>query len=202
MFKKTILITFVLMICLAATVGADGSVISFDEPMVITFEDLDFNTLFSEEYAHAPGNPEEPLFVMLSGWTGTDIADGILNMQNGSRWGLGMPLEYQEERTSLWDIETMGCLDLSKPYVVTVEFDEIEPQERGIFQVFVDNNTVGQIESIHGMESELFVKDAVDIESNEVVVIESDIGSETSFLTFRASGGTNLNIKRITIAYQ
>lgn len=97
---------------------------------------------------------------MLAKWTGTFIEDGKMIMSEGSRWAFGMPFAYQEARTSMWDFETVGCLDLSKPYVITVEFGEFGPQEGGIFQVFVDNNNTKEIDSPHQMKSNIFTIDA------------------------------------------
>lgn len=155
------LLTVVMIVVLMAgltSVGAASS-LTFAEPFEIVF-DVDFDTFFSPEYAHHPGNTEEPLFVMLAKWTGTFIEDGKMIMSEGSRWAFGMPFAYQEAKTSMWDFETVGCLDLSKPYVITVEFGEFGPQEGGIFQVFVDNNNTKEIDSPHQMKSNIFTIDA------------------------------------------
>lgn len=180
-------------------------------PLEILFAEMDYETFFSAEYASLPNIEEEPLFLQLAGWTSTDVADDVLCMEGGSRWSIGMPGAYGPEAgddrktTTKDDLETVGYLDLSEPYVITVEFANAVEDIEGIFQVFVDNNTVAEANSIHGVESQIYLVDTNEIESNQVVEIKSEVGTETSFLTFRVSGkreDNQVNIKSIMIDYQ
>ncbi|HHX01309.1 MAG TPA: hypothetical protein GX739_01420 [Firmicutes bacterium] len=172
-------------------------------PLVIDFAEAERSTFFTAEYTHAPNMADEPLCGILSSGSKIQINAGVFSM-NGARWAIGAPSTYLEGgiKTTKEDSKTVGYLDLSKPYAITIEFGEAVSEPSGFFQIMVDNNTTTEANSIHGMASSIYQINVSDIKSNDTLVIKSDLGTAASFIQFRTNSGAQVNIKRISIDYQ
>ena len=105
----------------------------------------------------------------------------------------------------------LGALDLSKPYTITFtvkafDDDTDTTNAAGKFQVYVDNNTTSSGNSTHGGSSKLLEiaqDDGTITTFPHTVVINSELGTATSFLQFRADSRVgNLVIDDLTIEYQ
>jgi len=115
-----------------------------------------------------------------------------------TRWVVGMPMGLSNTDP---DYVPNGYLDLSKPYVLVIELGAIAGD--GFLQVLVDNNTSSSSNSPHGTSSQIYNSEGRDdFQPETTLVIESSVGTETSFLCFRASSGITISIKSITIDYQ
>lgn len=103
-------------------------------PLEIIFSEAERSTFFTADHAHAPNLPEEPLYGILSSGSKIHINDGVLSM-NGARWAVGAPSTHLEGgiKTAKEDSQTVGYLDLSKPYAITIEFGEPVSEPSGFF---------------------------------------------------------------------
>ena len=183
----------------AITVSVDLPDVESVLPLTVDFSQFTQRSdIFGNaEYAHAPGNEEEPLFIVYSGQSGVTFQDQALKMTS-TRWVVGMPMGLSNTDP---DYVPNGYLDLSKPYVLVIELGAITGD--GFLQVLVDNNTSSSSNSPHGTSSQIYNSEGRDdFQPETTLVIESSVGTETSFLCFRASSGITISIKSITIDYQ
>lgn len=169
-------------------------------PIVEEFDVADIAEFFSADYKDLPTDPTQPLYVRRAGSPSLN-EDGHLVLSN-ARFTIGMPEDRADTTSS--DAGAGGALDLSKPYRITIEVasTKVLDPEKPSFFVYIDNNTTSQGNSLHGNDSRYFVKNVGDIDPGEVLVIESSLGTKSSFLQFRAESGAEIVIKRFTIAYR
>ena len=165
-----------------------------------TFDAVDATAFFSAAYKAMPDDASAPFYVATAGGTRITFAEGVLSMSN-ARFTLG-----DKGGATAAEVQPNGVLDLSKPY--RVKFTVTAAAGTGNFQVYVDNNTTSAGNSIHNeigsTASRLLQMSPSDITAFPYeVVIESDVGTPTSFLQIRAdSSVTNLSIDNLTIEYQ
>src|SRR5690625_6916791 len=99
------------------------------------------------------------------------------------------------------DFTPGGVFDLSKPYKIVLNVTDtfLDPNNEGRrLQVFVDNGTSVDEQSIHGADSKIFQQTVSSINPGEIV-IESDVGTEESFIQIRTEGNTGITIASIKI---
>ena len=165
-----------------------------------TFDAADAAAFFSAAYKAMPDDAALPFYVATAGGTRITFADGKLSMNN-ARFTLG-----DKGGATAAGVQPNGVLDLSKPY--RVKFTITAAAGTGNFQVYVDNNTTSAGNSIHAAISSTasrLLQAAADsiISFPHEVVIESDVGTATSFFQIRTdSSVTNLTIDNLTIEYQ
>lgn len=164
------------------------------------FATADSTNFFTTVYKAIPTDSSLPFYVATSGGTRISFADGALSMNN-ARFTLG----DKGGATSAGN-QPNGVLDLTKPY--RLSFTVTAAAGTGNFQVYVDNNTTSAGNSIHsaiGSTASRLLQTAANSITTfpHEVVIESDVGTATSFFQIRAdSSVTNLTIDNIKLEYQ
>lgn len=164
------------------------------------FDLADATNFFTIAYKTLPDDAAAPFYVATSGGSRITFADGALSMTN-ARFTLG-----DKGGATSASAQPNGVLDLSKPY--RLSFTVTAAAGTGNFQVYVDNNTTSAGNSIHSAISSTASRllqtaaDSITTFPHEVV-IESDVGTATSFFQIRAdSSVTNLTIDNIKLEYQ
>lgn len=158
------------------------------------------NNFFTNVYKAIPTDSSLPLYVATSGGSRISFADGELSMNN-ARFTIG-----DKGGATTSTTQPNGSYDLRTPY--RIKFTITAAAGTGNIQVYVDNNTTSAGNSIHNSEgstaSRLIQIAVTDILSLPYeLIIESDVGTATSFFQVRAdSGVSNLTIDNLTIEYQ
>lgn len=165
------------------------------------FAAADATNFFTTGYKTIAGDTSLPLYVATSGQTRISFASGELSMTN-ARFTFG-------DKGGATDSSSQpnGSYDLlNKPY--RVKFTIVAAAGTGNIQLYVDNNTTSAGSSIHAAIGSTASR-LLQIAANSIttfpheVVIESDVGTATSFFQIRAdSSVTNLTIDNLSIEYQ
>lgn len=165
-----------------------------------TFDVVDATAFFSAAYKAMPDDAAAPFYVATAGGTRVTFADSKLSMTN-ARFTLG-----DKGGATAAETQPNGVLDLTKPY--RVKFTITAIAGTGNVQVYVDNNTTSAGSSIHSAIGSTASR-LIQIAASSIttfpheVVIESAVGTATSFFQIRAdSAVTNLTIDNLTIEYQ
>lgn len=155
---------------------------------------VDATGFFSVAYK-ALATEETPFY---HGLSGTPVfANGEMTLGN-ARFTLGNITPTVA--TSSTDTVTTGEFDLSQAY--RISFCVKAAQGAGNFQVFVDNNTTGQGNSTHGNPSRIYSGSASSMTVGQRIVINSSVGSSTSFIGLRAESSAQVTIDDLWIGYQ
>ncbi|WP_049721287.1 DUF1349 domain-containing protein [Gilvimarinus polysaccharolyticus] len=165
----------------------------------------DSDTLFGEtegaDFLSLSTDRADPFYKVTSGSSRINIADNALSMNN-ARFTVG-----DSGVPSADGVQPSGDIDLSAPYRITMtisDFTSADPASPGKFQVYVDNNTSGSSNSIHGGDSKLIELTPDDIGATPYeLIIEPDfLGSANSFLQLRADSRVgNITLKDIKLEY-
>lgn len=157
------------------------------------FTDAATNTIFTPEYKALPDDASKPMYLKKSGTVTVD--SGLVSLSGRVTIGA------REATDSTADSTPGGALDLSKPYriVINIADTTLDPSNAGRrLQVFVDNNTSNNNFSIHGAESNIFQQTVSTLTPGEII-IESDIGTEESFIQLRTEGSSSVVMDSIRI---
>lgn len=161
---------------------------------------VDYLGFFSADYKALPNDPGTRMYADTAGGTRVSFADGALSMFN-ARFTIG-----DKGTPTAADAQPDGVFDLTQPY--RLKFKVLAAEGTGNFQVYVDNNTTSAGNSIHASigstASRILQMTPADITSFPYeVVIESSVGTATSFFQIRADSGiTNLTIDDLVLEYQ
>lgn len=164
------------------------------------FAMADTANFFTNAYKAIPTDASLPLYVATAGGTRVTFADGELSMTN-ARFTIG-----DKGGATAAGVQPNGSYDLTTPY--RIKFTILAAAGTGNLQVYVDNNTTSAGSSIHnaiGSTASRLIQIAVtDITSfPHEVVIESNVGTATSFFQIRAdSNVSNLTIDNLIIEHQ
>jgi len=142
---------------------------------------------------------EESAFYYSTGGTPT-FSEGRITFGN-ARFTLAN--KTADVDTASGDTETTGEFDLSQPY--RISFCVLDAEVTGSnnrLQVYVDNNTTSNANSIHGSASRLYQERVDTLALNQRVVIDSTLGTEASFVQLRAESGAIVTIDDLWIGYQ
>ncbi|WP_158681623.1 fibronectin type III domain-containing protein [Microbulbifer pacificus] len=162
---------------------------------------------FSADYKALSGDATKPMYNATGGGSRISVAGGQLSLHD-ARFTIGDAMHGTD--TSADDAAGRGDFDLSKPYKIS--FDVVEnpnvSSEAGKCQVYVDNNTSGSGNSIHGASSKIFESVASQMAAGSAtgtVTVESDVGTASSFIQLRCDSGTRdkpVVIDNFSITYQ
>lgn len=192
---------------LGAYAGADANVILSENFDAATDGDGSASSLFTAAYMSVSGNDTLPFFNANNGSSRVSVSGGALSYQN-ARFTLGDPTGG-DKTTTAGDTTTRGDLDLSQPY--RISFDVVTNNNAddgdGECQVYVDNDGTSSGNSFHGGDSKIFASPVLEMSSGSPtgpVVIESNIGTDTSFIQFRcdSKADTGITIDNLVIEYQ
>lgn len=164
------------------------------------FATADTTNFFTNTYKAIPTDSSLPLYVATAGSTRVSFANGELSMNN-ARFTIG-----DKGGATAAGVQPNGSYDLTNAY--RVKFTITALAGTGNVQVYVDNNTTSAGSSIHSAIGSTASR-LIQIAASSIttfpheVVIESAVGTATSFFQIRAdSAVTNLTIDNLTIEYQ
>jgi len=113
--------------------------------------DTDTDTFFSSSYKRLSEEPDAgALYYVTGGSPLVDATTGQLTLE-GDRFSIGNAATNPGANTSASDTVGMGIYNLSGGF--TISFDVISHNGGGTFSLYVDNNTTGQDNSVHGAAS-------------------------------------------------
>ncbi|WGL15782.1 fibronectin type III domain-containing protein [Microbulbifer bruguierae] len=167
------------------------------------------SSLFTAAYKSISSDASKPFYNANNGASRVVVSGGAIQFHN-ARFTLGDPLAA-DKTTTADDTITRGDIDLSKPYRISfdVTVNDNADDGTGKCQVYIDNDGTSSGNSIHGGDSKIFEANVLEISNGLAtgpVVIESDIGTATSFIQFRCDSGveeaTPLTIDNLVIEYQ
>ncbi|MFA9558995.1 Ig-like domain-containing protein [Evansella sp. AB-rgal1] len=150
------------------------------------------STITTPEYRSLPDDPTTAMYLRRAG---TITAEDDKFTVRGGRVTIGA----REAVDTTEDFTPGGVFDLSKPYrmIINVADTELDPNNAGRrFQVFVDNGTSNDNFSIHGAESKIFQQTVSTIAPGKII-IESEVGTEESFIQLRTEGNSVIVIDSI-----
>lgn len=150
--------------------------------------------------------PSLPMNFIEGGGSGITLDEtaGTITLANGGRFTIGQVSVPAPADTTGGDTSVSGDIDLSQPYKIIINV--VSAPATGTFQVYIDNNTTGNINSIHGTASRPLNRTADSIADGEVIEIIMDgaerIGTANSFIQLRtdsAIGAEGIVISGISI---
>ena len=157
---------------------------------------VDKATLFSAAYQAVSTDANEPLYYVTGGNSGITIANNELTIA-AARFTIGH--RPPRAATTSGDTSANGDFNLSNPYRIT--FKVVTSSGTGKVQVYVDNNTTGSANSMHGGSSRVFDAAANTLTAGQIVEITPAIGTSTSFIALRTESGTSVTIDDLTLEY-
>jgi hypothetical protein len=142
---------------------------------------------------------EIPLHFIAGGGSGITLEEGGIRLAAGGRFTIGQVVSANEEgvltqiNTAATDTSVNGVLDLSGYYKIVINVVSA-PDNTGLFQVYLDNNTASGGNSIHQTTaaSRLINRTANSISDGEEIVYEMTTdrrGTATSFIQLRVDSG-------------
>ncbi|ACE83168.1 fibronectin type III domain-containing protein [Cellvibrio japonicus] len=155
---------------------------------------------------------EVPMHFVAGGNAGITLEEGGIRLANGGRFTIGQVVVPNDEgvltqtNTTASDTSVNGVLDLSGYYKIVINVVSA-PDNAGLFQVYLDNNTTSGGSSIHQTTaaSRLINRTASTIADGEEIVYEMSAnrrGTSTSFIQLRvdsALGAEGILISGIRI---
>ncbi|MFA9560474.1 right-handed parallel beta-helix repeat-containing protein [Evansella sp. AB-rgal1] len=165
------------------------------EPVTSIFTDnfvgATSNNLFTTDYMALPNDPSKPMYIRTGGTVTVHSGSIILG---GGRMTIGA----ESNTSSTSSSSPGGVLDLSEPYQIKLNVVSAGGSSGQKFQVYVDNNTTGQANSIHGSASKVYEITANELSTGELV-LDLDIGTSHSFIQLRTESGANVSIDSVNI---
>gem|GEM_PF-1407348 len=152
--------------------------------------------LFTAAYRSLPDDETKPMYLKTGGTVTIDEAAQVLTL-NGGRMTIGA----LSTTTTTSESTPGGVLDLSKPYTIQIDIYAVDGDTSKKFQVYVDNNTTGQANSIHGSASKIFESLIGSLDSG-LLTIDSNVGTADSFIQIRTETNASISIRSIAILYQ
>ncbi|WP_168172463.1 fibronectin type III domain-containing protein [Cellvibrio sp. PSBB023] len=139
---------------------------------------------------------EIPMHFIAGGGSGITLEEGGIRLASGGRFTIGQVVApnidgvLTQTNTAPTDMSVNGVLDLSGYYKIIINVASA-PDNMGLFQVFLDNNTTAGANSIHQTtaNSRLINRTVSTITDGEEIVYEMNTnhrGTATSFIQLRA----------------
>ncbi|WP_170941665.1 fibronectin type III domain-containing protein [Cellvibrio mixtus] len=158
--------------------------------------DVDKATLFSATYQSISTDPTAARYFITGGGSGITVSNNELTI-NGGRFTIG----HRPPRTATTAADTTanGDFDLSRPY--RISFNVVAASGAGKMQVYVDNNTTSQGNSIHAAASKVFEAVASTLTAGQLIEITPAVGTPTSFIAFRTESSASVTIDNLKLEY-
>ncbi|AOZ92378.1 pectinesterase family protein [Paenibacillus crassostreae] len=167
--------------------------IEYETIMEDDFSNATTDTIFTPEYKALLDDASKPMYLKKSGTVTVDSGKVTLSGR--------LTIGARDSVDSTVDYTPGGAFDLSEPYrmVINIADTALDPSNLGRrLQVFVDNNTSNNNNSIHGAGSNVFQQTVSTLTPGEII-IESEIGTEESFVQLRTEGSSVVVIDSIRI---
>ncbi|WP_053094212.1 hypothetical protein [Cellvibrio sp. pealriver] len=157
---------------------------------------VDKNTLFSAAYQSISTDVSAPLYFITGGGSAITIANNQLTLA-GARFTIGN--RPPRASTTASDTNANGDFDLTRPY--RISFTLIAASGSGKMQVYVDNNTTSQGNSIHGANSKVYEVVANSLTAGQQVTITPALGTGNSFIALRTESSASVTIDNLVLEY-
>ncbi|MFC3114822.1 pectate lyase family protein [Cellvibrio fontiphilus] len=157
---------------------------------------VDKNTLFSAAYQSISIDASAPLYFITGGGSAITIANNQLTLA-GARFTIGN--RPPRASTTASDTNANGDFDLTRPY--RISFTVIAASGSGKMQVYVDNNTTSQGNSIHGANSKVYEVVANSLTAGQQVTITPAVGTGNSFIALRTESSASVTIDNLVLEY-
>lgn len=157
---------------------------------------IDKTTLFSANYQSISTDSSSALYFITGGSSGITITNNELTLA-GARLTIG----NRPPRTSTTssDASANGDFDLSRPY--RISFNVVAASGTGKLQLYIDNNTTSQGNSIHGTNSKVFEATANTLIAGQRVEISPTVGTTNSFIALRTESSASVTIDNLVVEY-
>ncbi len=170
-------------------------------PIIEEFGAADASSFFSASYKSLASDSGMSFYYALAGSGSTFLADNELTFGN-ARFSLGNTTPTVTTSSSDSLSNTTGELDLSQPYRVSFCVQGTSGNGSKKFQIYVDNNTTGQANSAHGGASRIHDVAVSNLSAGQRVVVDSTVGTATSFLQIRVESEATVTISDLWIERQ
>lgn len=157
---------------------------------------VDKTTLFSAGYQSISTDSSAPLYFITGGTSGINVTNNELSLV-GARLTVGN--RPPRASTTASDTNANGDFDLSRPY--RLSFNIVAASGSGKLQVYVDNNTTSQGNSIHGTNSKVFEAVASSLVAGQRVEISRTVGTANSFFALRTESSASVTIDNLVLEY-
>ncbi|WP_448212965.1 pectate lyase family protein [Colwellia sp. MEBiC06753] len=116
--------------------------------------DTDIDTFFNSSYKRLTDDPNSgAMYLKTGGSPAIDPTLGQLTLA-GARFSIGNAADDPARETTSNDSYSTGVFNISQGF--TISFDVIDHNSSGSFNMYVDNNTTGQGNSVHGDASKFY----------------------------------------------
>lgn len=156
------------------------------------FNEAADDTLFTPEYLENPLDATIGLYIETGG--SPTVSDGYLTL-DAARLTVGTTYRISEP-----GVFPEGVFNLSKPYRIVLEISGVSGLEAKKFMVYVDNNTTSMNNSVHREASKIYEAPIGELSVGELI-LEPEIGTETSFIQLRTESSAVVVISSIRIEY-
>ncbi|MEN0037911.1 MAG: hypothetical protein AAGC78_12635 [Cellvibrio sp.] len=156
----------------------------------------DKTTLFSASYKAISTDASAALYFITGGASGITIANNELSLVGGR---LTVGHRPPRASTTASDTNANGDFDLSRPY--RISFTIVAASGSGKLQVYVDNNTTSQGNSIHGANSKVFEAVASSLVAGQRIEISRTVGTANSFFALRTESSASVTIDNLVLEY-
>ena len=157
---------------------------------------IDKATLFSAAHQAISTDASAPLYFITGGASGITIANNELSLAGGRLTAGHRP---PRASTTASDTNANGDFDLSRPY--RISFNIVAASGSGKLQVYIDNNTTSQGNSIHGASSKVFEAVASSLVAGQRVEIIRTVGTANSFFALRTESSASVTIDNLLLEY-
>ncbi|TCT15354.1 uncharacterized protein DUF1565 [Natranaerovirga pectinivora] len=184
----SMVLTIVMVLGSVSIVSAGGSEIFFE-----SFNGATSNNLFTTGYRSLPNDSSKPMYIRTGG---TVTAGSNRVTLNGGRMTIGA----LSSSSTTGSFTPGGVFNLSNPYRIIINIASKSGDSSKNFQVYVDNNTTGMNNSIHGGASRVYSQTIGNLGTGDLV-IEPSVGTSNSFIQIRTESNATVTINSIRIEY-
>ncbi|MCF2949601.1 pectinesterase family protein [Paraglaciecola aquimarina] len=165
-------------------------------PYSENFSASNSDEFFSNNYRDLSGSAGDgtPMYHRVTGTV--SIENGELTM-TGARVSIGNTTGSVS--TTDADTNTTGVFDLSGAYQVSFKVVSVAGNTDKNFQIYVDNNTSGSSNSIHGGSSKFHSIALSELVPGQTYVVDGLSASQTSFITIRSESDATITLDDLTI---
>ena len=165
-------------------------------PFNENFSAANTDEFFSNSYRDLSGlsGSGTPLFHRVTGTV--NVASGELTM-TGSRISIGNTTGSTS--TTGTDSATTGVFDLTQNYQISFKVVAVAGVTTKNFQIYVDNNTSGSSNSIHGGASKFYSATLDSLVIGQTYTVDGLVASDSSFITIRTESDATITIDDLTI---
>ncbi|WKD25424.1 hypothetical protein NDQ71_21360 [Pseudoalteromonas sp. KG3] len=165
-------------------------------PFTENFSAANTDEFFSNSYRDLSGvaGSGTPLFHRVTGTV--EVSAGQLTM-TGAR--ISIANTTPTVSTTSADASTTGLLDLSNSYQVSFTVADVTGNTAKSFQIYVDNNTSGSANSIHGGSSKFYSVKLEELIPGQTYTVDGLVATDTSFITIRTESEATITLDEITI---